>query len=990
MQESEIESEENDQNSYIVGDDVTYLKDSGKEPSINTLIQQDLMQFQLPEPILGSACFISSSRTDSPISGEILPFSQDPMLNAACKLTTCSNYDLGKYSPEIVPNPQRRRRRTKKPTSNQMAPENEPLQQLQLQAQLNKVDCHSSNVSAPKDLVLDSKGPVITSPEIIPAKKQCTIQIKPTNTSHKSRSPDLEIQDHTKSSQSRALIEKQHDTDYHMTDTNNSTPQPEKKYHRSSTPIPISIITLNAPRNSSFDVVVDELPLDLSMKEYITQDNINNNHQHLPACEGKMPIPPVSSTFHTPSSLISLSLAVISKESLTLLVHSSKDLLPTVEKQSCPIPSTSRADSVSPRPSFNFDDPWNSDFSPDDGDPDYQPSEQLNTSHTSNESLTLEPVDETRVKRKRAKRGKANKENWTYNQNKIKRMKGESYSGRRKTEDGKIVFDLEKNERSVQPRCDHNDSCKYFDCYKLTEEDRNMLFKNYWKLSWDTKKIWVQQTVQKLGVSKRKCSGNSFRRGNTFKYSFNVLGEKYKVCKKMYLNTLNIGEWSVHNWAKNEDRDEVASESDKTHRNNSVKAFENIGRNHAIEFLNNLPKLESHYCRKTTSKLYLEQIWQSKEQLYREYVKQLLDKGINEYKVSQKIFFQEFDAMNLSLFSPKKDQCDLCCAFKVGNIAEEVYTAHREKKERARQEKTADKNNPDPETMVFTFDLQAVLLSPSLKASALYYKTKLKVHNFTLFNIKNNDGYCYIWHECEGGLSANEFCSILQHFIKHYIPQNVKKIIFWSDGCTNQNRNAILANALLQIAVQKEITITQKYLEKGHTQMEADSMHSTIERQLRNREIYSPAQYIDVCRNARLNKPYVVNYLDHSIFRKFSSMPYLNSIRPGKKAGEATVFDLRCIEYRTDGTIYIKQEFSEEFEQLRRKIKKPRDSDSMPRLYDARIPIPRTKYIHLQELKEVLPQDVHLFYDSLPHECPGNGRNGNICTCRKNILSEES
>lgn len=517
MQESEIESEENDQNSFFVRDEVTYLKDSGKEPSINTLIQQDLMQFQLPEPKLDFT-LISPSRTDSPISDEILPFSLDPMLNTAdYKLTndSCSNYDLGKYSPEIVQNPKRRRRRTKKSKSNQMAQENESQQQLQLQPQPNKVDCHSSNVTAPKDIVLDNEGSVIILPEIIPAKKQCTIQIKPTSTFQKSGSPDVAIKDQTKSAQLQALIEKQNNTDYHITDTNN-TPQPENINQRSSTLTPISIITVNAARSSNFDVVVDELPLDLSMKENIIQDNINSNHQHLPTCEEKMPLPHVSSTFHTPSSLVTLSLAAISKESLSLLVHSSNYLSATVGKESCPIPSTSRADSVSPRPSFHFDDPWDGDFSPDDGDTDYQPSEHLNTSHTSCESLNLELVDETRVKRKRAKRGKANKENWNYNQNKIKRMNGESYSGRRKTEDGKILFDLEKNERSVQPRCDHNDRCKYFDCYKLTEEGQNMLFKKYWKLSWETKKIWVQQTVQKQGVSKRKVSGNSFRRGNTY------------------------------------------------------------------------------------------------------------------------------------------------------------------------------------------------------------------------------------------------------------------------------------------------------------------------------------------------------------------------------------------------------------------------------------------------------------------------------------------
>jgi len=39
----------------------------------------------------------------------------------------------------------------------------------------------------------------------------------------------------------------------------------------------------------------------------------------------------------------------------------------------------------------------------------------------------------------------------------------------------------------------------------------------------------------------------------------------------------------------------------------------------AENFLNSLPKMESHYCRSTTSKLYLEPVRQSHSELYREY-----------------------------------------------------------------------------------------------------------------------------------------------------------------------------------------------------------------------------------------------------------------------------------------------------------------------------------------------------------------------------------
>jgi len=121
-------------------------------------------------------------------------------------------------------------------------------------------------------------------------------------------------------------------------------------------------------------------------------------------------------------------------------------------------------------------------------------------------------------------------------------------------------------------------------------------------------------------------------------------------------------------------------------------------------------------------------------------------------------FIKLLDNLNISLFSPKKDQCDLCCAYESGIMGTEEYEIHQCRKESARLEKQSDKTQ---KSNVFTMDLQAVLLAPRLQASALYYKTKLCVHNFTLFDLSTKAGICYTWHEGEGGLSANEFTSII-------------------------------------------------------------------------------------------------------------------------------------------------------------------------------------------------------------------------------------
>lgn len=57
-------------------------------------------------------------------------------------------------------------------------------------------------------------------------------------------------------------------------------------------------------------------------------------------------------------------------------------------------------------------------------------------------------------------------------------------------------------------------------------------------------------------------------------------------------------------------------------------------------------------------------------------------------------------------------------------------------------------------------------------------------------------------------------------------------------------------------------TIEQKYLEVGHTQMKADSMHATIEKKLRYKNIHVPADNEVVCSQARKKpRPYDVSYL---------------------------------------------------------------------------------------------------------------------------------
>lgn len=122
----------------------------------------------------------------------------------------------------------------------------------------------------------------------------------------------------------------------------------------------------------------------------------------------------------------------------------------------------------------------------------------------------------------------------------------------------------------------------------------------------------------------------------------------------------------------------------------------------------------------------------------------------------------------------------------------------------------------------------------------------------------------------EGGLTSNEFATIIYKFLQSQLPlpEGKTKIILFSDGCAYQNRSANVANALLHFSCTNQVIVEQKYLEVGHTQMEGDSMHSLIERKLKNMKIYVPADYENVCRQARINPAeYNVQYLNHKYFK---------------------------------------------------------------------------------------------------------------------------
>nr|CAH7749532.1 unnamed protein product [Callosobruchus chinensis] len=158
--------------------------------------------------------------------------------------------------------------------------------------------------------------------------------------------------------------------------------------------------------------------------------------------------------------------------------------------------------------------------------------------------------------------------------------------------------------------------------------------------------------------------------------------------------------------------------------------------------------------------------------------------------VERKLFNAVLKQEKISIFNPRKDQCDICVGYNTGNISHEEYELHIMKKDEARTAKKQATSMCSEKILVITMDVQSVLLCRKLLVSKQYYKQKLQLHNFTIYINNNKDVHCYVWHESDGNVTSNEFTTCLIDFLAKFTDR--EKIVIISDGCCYQNKNKVL------------------------------------------------------------------------------------------------------------------------------------------------------------------------------------------------------
>lgn len=535
--------------------------------------------------------------------------------------------------------------------------------------------------------------------------------------------------------------------------------------------------------------------------------------------------------------------------------------------------------------------------------------ESLSDSSTS----SIEPKRERKA-RKRVK----NQKNWQ--RNKMKKLKNS----------GKSYTDWRGNDRPERKLKDPCRNCRLKCVEKISEELRYSVFKAFWDLEDINRQrdyIAKYVNVDKKARNRRRKIENleqldeNSKRTFTFTYYFPAETSKVQVCKIFFLNTLSISAQTVRTVFNKMSSVGTVSEDrrGKACKNSMLdESIKQTVRNH----INLFETIDSHYCRQKTSRKYLPPTLNISKMfnLYEEYcVENHIEKMATE-SMYRHIFTTEF---NISFFLPKKDLCDTCHKYDNSNHEEKLlldkdYKLHMKNKDLARELKTSakDKAKENASFCAATFDLQQVLSAPKTEVGIAYYKLKMSVFNFTIFNLASKKAFCYMWHECIAKRGSSEIGSCLLIFIEQEIRHGVTQFSFFSDSCPGQNRNKYLFSLYNYLTQKYAIQIQHTFLEKGHTQSEGDSVHSVIEKAARNIPVYTPDQWYTLVRTSKRKNPYVVVEMSQENIFDLKKLQQLTSINWEKNETNDKIYwnQLKIVQTNPQypNIIFYKESYSEE------------------------------------------------------------------------------
>lgn len=594
---------------------------------------------------------------------------------------------------------------------------------------------------------------------------------------------------------------------------------------------------------------------------------------------------------------------------------------------------------------------------------------------TSNSPAALDSSNRT-VTPKTTKKRKRCPQEWIDIKRKCLKNLGKKYI----TKKGKVI-----DEKTMGPPCKCRNKC----IDKISQQQRLECFTKFWQLG-DRAMQWNFIIKYSDKMKKKRCLNQDTpnNRKYTFKYYLPLITssseshcKKTDVCQTMFINTLSVSTRIIKTAWKKYDGSAILEEDRRGRHDNHKIVIDDAMKQSVCDHVRAFVPVESHYIRKNSQKLYLQGDL-SIAKMFKMYLEWFDPEKYTSKATKERQYRDVVNSnFNLAFHIPKKDQCDECHIFRLKknptDQEKEIFQQHQTNKKVARDLKSQDKKEAEESNgkmVTAVFDFEKVLQCPHGNINVFYYKRKLSSFNFTVFDIGKRKAVCYMWDESVAKRGANEVSSCLLDFMQTNVDQGVKAFRFWSDNCAGQNRNRFVFSLYVFAARKFNICITHRFLQKGHTQNEGDSVHSVIERASQTKTIFTPHEWRLLVRWAKNEgEPYVVRNVTQNDVFDFKCLVnnkiWMKDIK-GKKINWSNIREVHA-----DGSDPNKLFFKYDLTQsdynilvIRGNTRNSVQTELKP-AYSEPILVPAAKYKDLMDMcrSEVIPLEYHPYFNSLPH-----------------------
>lgn len=580
------------------------------------------------------------------------------------------------------------------------------------------------------------------------------------------------------------------------------------------------------------------------------------------------------------------------------------------------------------------------------------------------QTASFQPSPDSINNKQNTRKRTRNPERWIKNKRKQGKNSGKEYTKSTGTTAKK---------REVKPHsCER---CRYKCPYNVTDETRETICQDFWALgSIDRQRDFITNNIEEDEVASRK-QNTAERKEVTRKY---FLPGKIRVCKSFFSKTLDIS-YQMITTALAKRTPSLTSKPDMRGK----KTPPNKTPEHKVDYIKkhieSFPVIDSHYCRQSSTKHYLEPHLSIKE-MYRLYQEKAAEDGVEV--VLENVYRDIFNtSYNMSFYKPKKDQCAYCNTYKAGgDITKEDHERHIKNRDdvgRIKEEK-AKEAAVENHKHACCFDMEQILQVPHNHLGPIYYMRKLNVYNCSVYSLGDKIGICYVWSEVDGHRGACEVATCMYMYLKS-LPTSITHITLFSDSCGSQNRNKYFATMLrYAISTIAHIKVIHHiFMEKGHSHMEVDSMHSAIDYRKKVTNVSIPREYYILMQLARQPKAYAVVPLEYPEFFDFRTLEedkvVLTNTQVDIDGENVKWLQIKEIMFKEEeDTMFVKYNHCDDFVAVpQRNTRKSLGKEKiLMQLYENQQIITKDKKKDLLSMCDslVIPKEYHSFYRDLPTE----------------------